>query len=178
MLYTRLAAVNYAVRWALSRNPAFENFSGQGHGGDCTNFISQCLYAGGWTMNDWGKYEGLSWYYHRPECSKSWASADHFASFLERSGRGQRCTVNELTFGDLVSEEEPPHGIRHWMMVTGVNGQTCFLSYHSTDTLQISFADMQKHAAPNPLTCWKILDWCNALKPFNDQYIVGTFLRA
>ena len=59
MLYTRLAAVNYAVRWALSRNPAFENFSGQGHGGDCTNFISQCLYAGGWTMNDWGSTKVL-----------------------------------------------------------------------------------------------------------------------
>ena len=178
-LYVRLAAVNYATRWALSRNPAFANFQGNGGGGDCTNFISQCLYAGGWRMNFWGKYEGLSWYYHSPDdLSKTWASADHFASFLETSNRGQRCSVNELTFGDLVSEELPPNGIRHWMMVTGVSSQERYLSYHTIDTLQISFTDMQKRAAPNPLTCWKMLDWYPAPHMFNDQFIVGTMLRA
>ena len=35
--YNRERAVEYARRWALSRNPLFENFSGIG--GDCTNFV-------------------------------------------------------------------------------------------------------------------------------------------
>ena len=42
--YDREAAVAYAHRWAFGRNPAYSNFDGMG--GDCTNFASQCLYAG------------------------------------------------------------------------------------------------------------------------------------
>ena len=42
--YDRQKAVAYARRWALGRNPAYFDF--QDLGGDCTNFASQCLYAG------------------------------------------------------------------------------------------------------------------------------------
>ena len=42
--YDEAAAVAYARRWALLRNPAYLDFHGMG--GDCTNFVSQCLYAG------------------------------------------------------------------------------------------------------------------------------------
>ncbi len=47
--YNRLAAVAYAKRWAMARNPAFYDFSELG--GDCTNFVSQCVYAGSLVMN-------------------------------------------------------------------------------------------------------------------------------
>ena len=56
--YNRARAVAYAKKWALSRNPLFVNFAGRG--GDCTSFVSQCLYAGTCQMNftpDFG------WYY-------------------------------------------------------------------------------------------------------------------
>ena len=36
-------AVRYAGKWAYGRNPAYFDFDGLG--GDCTNFISQCIYA-------------------------------------------------------------------------------------------------------------------------------------
>ena len=42
--YDRSAAVTYAHRWAFGRNPRYYNFDELG--GDCTNFASQCLYAG------------------------------------------------------------------------------------------------------------------------------------
>ena len=42
--YNRRAAVAYAHKWAYTRNPAFYDFSEIG--GDCTNFASQCMYAG------------------------------------------------------------------------------------------------------------------------------------
>ena len=42
--YDRRAAVEYAHKWAFGRNPEFYDFSEIG--GDCTNFASQCLYAG------------------------------------------------------------------------------------------------------------------------------------
>ena len=42
--YDRRLAVNYAKKWALSRNPKYYDYDNLG--GDCTNFISQCIYAG------------------------------------------------------------------------------------------------------------------------------------
>ena len=45
MAYSRSDAVAYAHRWAFSRNPKFMNYDR--FGGDCTNFISQCIHAGG-----------------------------------------------------------------------------------------------------------------------------------
>ena len=43
--YRRFDAVRYAAAWALSRNPVYPDFTNMG--GDCANFISQCLRAGG-----------------------------------------------------------------------------------------------------------------------------------
>ena len=48
-MYDRAKAVAYAHQWAYSRNPAYYDFSAIG--GDCTNFVSQCLRAGGAPMN-------------------------------------------------------------------------------------------------------------------------------
>ena len=67
MPYNREKAVEYADTWAMGRNPAYYDYSNLG--GDCTNFISQCLYAGGGIMN---YTRDLGWYYnnvttrHRP----------------------------------------------------------------------------------------------------------------
>ena len=47
--YDRRSAAAYAQRWAYFRNPDFLDFSDLG--GDCTNFASQCIYAGSGVMN-------------------------------------------------------------------------------------------------------------------------------
>jgi hypothetical protein len=56
--YDRRAAVEYAHRWAYGRNPRYYDF--EKLGGDCTNFASQCLYAGSGVMNYTPQ---LGWYY-------------------------------------------------------------------------------------------------------------------
>lgn len=58
MLYDREKAVAYAHEWAFRRNPRFYDF--ENLGGDCTNFISQCLYAGCGVMN---YTPGTGWYF-------------------------------------------------------------------------------------------------------------------
>ena len=72
--YRRLRAVLYARRWALGRNPAYYDYSDLG--GDCTNFVSQCVYAGCGVMNytpDFG------WYYRTPEDrAPAWTSVAFF----------------------------------------------------------------------------------------------------
>ena len=58
MSYNREKAVAYAMQWAMGRNPQYYNFDTLG--GDCTNFVSQCLYAGCGTMNF---ASDVGWYY-------------------------------------------------------------------------------------------------------------------
>lgn len=48
--YDRDAAINYALEWYNKYNPDYPNFSSSG---DCANFVSQCLKAGGFQMNEY-----------------------------------------------------------------------------------------------------------------------------
>ena len=47
--YDRQKAYNYAQKWAFKRNPIYYNFDNVG--GDCTSFVSQCIFAGIGIMN-------------------------------------------------------------------------------------------------------------------------------
>lgn len=58
MPYDRERAVEYAKRWARGRNPLFFDFTGGG--GNCTNFVSQCLLAGSLNMD---ASQPFGWYY-------------------------------------------------------------------------------------------------------------------
>ena len=77
-IYDRLAAVYYATKWALSRNPKYYNFDAVG--GDCTSFISQCLYAGSKVMN----YTPTKGWYYRSgyDKSPSWSGVEFLHNFL------------------------------------------------------------------------------------------------
>ena len=81
--YDRRAAVAYAHQWAFSRNPAYYDFSALG--GDCTNFASQCLFAGVGVMNYTPEF---GWYYldseHR---SPAWTGVPFFWDFMVRGER-------------------------------------------------------------------------------------------
>lgn len=101
--YQRRLAVEYAHRWAFGRNPAFYDF--EEIGGDCTNFASQCLYAGTGVMNftpDFG------WYYVNPDDrAPAWTGVPFFWDFMTRRERtpgpfGIRVTQNFLRPGDFV----------------------------------------------------------------------------
>lgn len=48
--YDRDSAIEYAVNWYNKYNPNYPNFSSSG---DCANFVSQCLEAGGLQMNEY-----------------------------------------------------------------------------------------------------------------------------
>lgn len=81
--YNRTAAVRYAHRWAYSRNPAFYDY--EKLGGDCTNFASQCLYAGTGIMNYTPTY---GWYYvNANDKAPAWTGVIYFYNFLTRDAR-------------------------------------------------------------------------------------------
>ena len=97
-----MAAVRYARRWAFRRNPDYYNFDELG--GDCTNFVSQVVYAGARIMNftpDFG------WYYISPELrAPAWTSVRYFYDFMttnEGAGPyGYGSDISELLPGDIV----------------------------------------------------------------------------
>ena len=70
LLYRREDATAYAARWAFGRNPRYLSFNGIG--GDCTSFVSQCLFAGGGVMN---YQKDVGWYYSSPaNRAAAWSS--------------------------------------------------------------------------------------------------------
>lgn len=76
--YDKAKAIEYAKKWAYSRNPKFYDY--ENLGGDCTNFISQCIYAGTNTMN----YSNINgWYYNNANAkSPSWTGVEFLYKFF------------------------------------------------------------------------------------------------
>jgi hypothetical protein len=98
--YDRLAAVRYAETWWNDYNPAFKKFAV-----DCTNFISQCLYAGGIPMNGYpNRVKG--WWMKNGQWSHSWAVAHSFRWYLSGSRTGvrtiEKTSPDELVLGDII----------------------------------------------------------------------------
>ena len=76
--YNRKAAVAYADYWAYRRNPKYYAFDEIG--GDCTNFVSQCVFAGCGVMNDTPDY---GWYYYNVnDRAPAWTGVGYFYRFL------------------------------------------------------------------------------------------------
>ena len=76
--YDREAAVAYARRWALGRNPRFGDFSALG--GDCANFASQCLWAGWGDMTEGWHYRSMN------ERTPSWSGVSPNPEGTRRGG--------------------------------------------------------------------------------------------
>ena len=74
--YNRNSAILYAQKYALVKNPLYHDYSNQG--GNCTNFISQCVFAGAPQMN----ISSNGWYYFSPQkTSLAWANVEPFFNF-------------------------------------------------------------------------------------------------
>lgn len=100
--YDREAAVAYANEWAYRRNPRFYDFSQIG--GDCTNFASQCAYAGCGIMNYTPTY---GWYYiNINDRAPAWTSVEYFYRFMttnEGTGPyGENVSIEDIEPGDFV----------------------------------------------------------------------------
>ena len=96
------AEIEYAVKWAYSRNPRYYNFDGLG--GDCTNFVSQCIYAGGAVMN---YTKDTGWYYSSPKNrAAAWTGVEYFYKFMTNNKGigpfGTNIPIREVKIGDVI----------------------------------------------------------------------------
>lgn len=99
-IYDRLAAVQYAELWWNSTNPAYKNFEV-----NCTNFISQCLHAGGAKMRGYPN-RSSGWWMQNNNWSYSWSVANSMRIFLANSKAGLRAKIvdepEQLMPGDVI----------------------------------------------------------------------------
>lgn len=119
MGYDRVQAVQHAAQWWNGFNPVFRRFRD-----DCTNFISQCLWAGGMPMEATERRDKGWWYRHEDEgWSFSWTVAHSLRWYLETSGRGvPRGAARELDPGDVISYDWDGDGVwQHNTIVVGFN---------------------------------------------------------
>jgi len=82
--YDRLAAVKYAELWWNRYNPDYKAFDV-----DCTNYVSQCLRAGGAPMHGMPN-QSKGWWYQGEKWSLSWAVAHSLRWYLSGSTKGLR----------------------------------------------------------------------------------------
>lgn len=101
--YDRRLAVAYAHSWAYGRNPAYYDY--ENLGGDCTNFASQCVYAGSGIMDFTPTY---GWYYiDANNKSPSWTGVPFFFNYMTRTEKSVgpiavESTASRVRPGDIV----------------------------------------------------------------------------
>lgn len=132
-MYDRQKALEYAREWWNKRNPKFYNF--QYLGGDCTSFVSQCLFYGGVKMN----YGKNGWFYSSLNSrSPSWSGVEEFCSFSitnysQLGVKTREVGRYELTVGDVVQLNQKGR-FNHTLLVTSVgeNGKI-YVACHDND---------------------------------------------
>jgi hypothetical protein len=98
--FNRLKAVQYAERWWNDYNPAYNKFEN-----DCTNYISQCLHAGGAPMRGYPN-QSNGWWMQSNKWSFSWSVANSMRLYLPSSKLGLRArevgSAEKLKLGDVI----------------------------------------------------------------------------
>lgn len=138
--YNRERAVEYAMRWALDRNPLFIDFTGIG--GNCTNFVSQCVLAGSCTMN---YTKDFGWYYiSADDRAPAWSSVDYFYDFMvgtplfasQNGGIGpfaREVSREEAMLGDVIQYANANGDWYHTVLICGFDGEEILVCAQSDD---------------------------------------------
>lgn len=119
-LYSWRKAVAYADKYWRHYNPAYPNYSSRG--GDCANFVSQCLRAGGETTDRTWRVGSVAWV-------NNWG----LRNWLMRTHRGRAVSsINRLGRGDIVNYDWTGNGtFDHVAIIT--NSRYMLVTQHSTN---------------------------------------------
>lgn len=157
--YNRELAREYAIKWAISSNKQYYNYIN--NGGDCTNFVSQVLRAGG--MDFIGSRKNAtsidSWFYYSsdlPNRTSTWTSANAFNLHFGKSGKRvykyRQYSIEEalknwdeiyssIYIGDIIQYTRPNNIAFHSQAITDLlDNKTIYFSQHS-NTIENFYKD-------------------------------------
>lgn len=134
ILYDRKAALEYAKEWALKRNPKYLNF--ENIGGDCTSYISQCLFAGCNVMNYTPIY---GWYYKNSyDRSPAWSGVEFLYNFLTNNKSvgpfGIDTDIEHIEPADIIQLGNDDNHFYHNLFINKIYKNEIFVSAHSMDS--------------------------------------------
>ena len=149
--YNREDAIRYAMQWFDGQNPEYPSF---GDIGDCANFVSQCLIAGGFKMNEyWHCYYRNEIYpvalfkpYFKWIYTEAWAAAKDQYEYLKNSDMVKEEIIltssdqianavndskNPVKIGDIMYlqfDKDYPH---HATIISKVEGGMIYYAAHT-----------------------------------------------
>lgn len=136
--YNRQKVLEYAQKWAYDRNPKYYNFDSVG--GDCTSFVSQCIYAGSEVMN-YDKQKG--WYYiNGNNKSPSWSGVEFLYNFLTTNKLvgpyGKNVNQDKIEIGDIAQISFDGNKFAHTLVIVRIEDKfdldRIFISSHTFDS--------------------------------------------
>jgi len=131
--YDRARVIEYAEKWAQKRNSNYLDF--EHLGGDCTNFASQCIFAGSKVMN---YTPVLGWYYNSgSDRSAAWSGVQYLFNFLisnKSAGPYAMETGRDgVEVGDIIQLGDGNNYFYHTPVVTKIAEYDILVSAHSFD---------------------------------------------
>ncbi|KUJ41334.1 hypothetical protein ACZ90_68400 [Streptomyces albus subsp. albus] len=141
--YNYKAMAAYAEKYWKNYNPAYRKFNDAG--GDCTNFISQALKAGGWKNDSGSSSDYRNWWYDSKNQTMSWVGADDWAWFTLYHKRATNlANVYQLEVGDILQMDFDRDGSKDHSMITTYRSRSGvpYLTYHSVNTYRRSMASI------------------------------------
>jgi hypothetical protein len=143
--YNRPAAVNYGTYYGPRMNsPPWGNYESPSLGGDCTNFVSQCIYAGGIPFDSTGAY---TWYWYSDSNRvPSWTGVTYFRDYLKynnsSSSSNYGVKAEELYYGAVIEGDIIQNVGTHSMFINAYDRHSYapyqiyeyYICQHSTTT--------------------------------------------
>ena len=118
------------------------------YGGDCTNFISQCLLAGGIEMDNSSK---LGWYYSSSyDRAYAWTGVNEFFSYATKNNKNigpkiRLVDINQIEVGDIVQIVSYGEVFHHNLLITKILGekvyQNILVTCHTIDAKNKKLSD-------------------------------------
>ncbi|MEW2302675.1 amidase domain-containing protein [Streptomyces sp. NPDC006655] len=142
--YDYKAMAAYAEKYWNNYNPDYPDFNNHTAGGDCTNFVSQSLKAGGWKHVPGYVYDYTKWFGNADIQSDSFVGVNEWSWFAQNSKRTTPlANVYQAEVGDVIQMDFDRDGSKdHTMIVTYKANGIPYVTYHSNNTYRRSLASL------------------------------------
>ena len=140
--YNYSAMATYAEKYWKDYNRAYRRYNSSG--GDCTNFLSQSLYAGGWKQVTSSAEDYGTWYSKTSE-SDTWIGVNEWSWFTQTAKRTTPlANAYQMDLGDVLQVDFDKDGSKDHSMMTTYRSSSGvpYLTYHDADTYRRSLSSL------------------------------------